>query len=165
VTFTIADGPRQSSHSRVRVPRDSLPYFTVSDSVLPKPGRPGPRIYISRNSVAQLYPMYWVPFSSPPTTHRKAMDHRKYRSFSYAKRFHGNVCVAQQQVVYQESAALATALSRCFFSSGTCLPGRCLAMDVYSGSTISAFRRHVTLLTAIKLRRIRRVGNQHAFGT
>jgi hypothetical protein len=30
--FTIAAGPRQCSHSWVRVPRDSWPYFTVSDS-------------------------------------------------------------------------------------------------------------------------------------
>jgi hypothetical protein len=33
--FTISAGPRQSSHSRVRVPWDSRPYFTVSDSRLP----------------------------------------------------------------------------------------------------------------------------------
>jgi hypothetical protein len=33
--FTIATGPRQSSHFRVRVPWDSWPYFTVSDSRLP----------------------------------------------------------------------------------------------------------------------------------
>jgi hypothetical protein len=31
-TFTIAAGPRQRIHSRVRVPWDSRPYFTVSDS-------------------------------------------------------------------------------------------------------------------------------------
>jgi hypothetical protein len=30
----IAAGPRQRSHSRVRVPWDSQPYFTVSDSRL-----------------------------------------------------------------------------------------------------------------------------------
>jgi hypothetical protein len=33
--FTIAAGPRQRSHSRVRVPWDSRPYFTVSASRLP----------------------------------------------------------------------------------------------------------------------------------
>jgi hypothetical protein len=32
LSFTIAAGLRQSSHSRVRVPWVSLPYFTVSDS-------------------------------------------------------------------------------------------------------------------------------------
>jgi hypothetical protein len=56
LTFTIAAGPRQSSHSQVRVPRDSWPYFTVSDSRLPQPGGPGPPVYISpRNRVARLY--------------------------------------------------------------------------------------------------------------
>jgi hypothetical protein len=44
LSFTIAAGPRQRSHSLVRVPWNSRPYFTVSDSRLP--------------------------FSSPPTTRR-----------------------------------------------------------------------------------------------
>jgi hypothetical protein len=34
LSFTIAAGPRQRSHSRVRVPWESRPYFTVSDSRL-----------------------------------------------------------------------------------------------------------------------------------
>jgi hypothetical protein len=34
LSFTIVAGPRHCSHSRVRVPWDSLPYFTVSDSRL-----------------------------------------------------------------------------------------------------------------------------------
>jgi hypothetical protein len=32
-----------------------------------------------------------------------------------------------------------------FVAAGTCLPSRCLAMNVYSGSAIPAFRRHVTI--------------------
>jgi hypothetical protein len=44
--FTIVAGPRQRNHSWVWVPRDSWPYFTVSDSTLPQPGGPCPRIYI-----------------------------------------------------------------------------------------------------------------------
>jgi hypothetical protein len=44
--FTIAAGPRQRSHSQVRLPRDSWPHFTVSDSRLPQLGGSGPRIYI-----------------------------------------------------------------------------------------------------------------------
>jgi hypothetical protein len=55
------------------------------------------------------------------------------------------VCVAQQRVVYHESAALATALSRCFDSTGTCLPSRCPAMDVPSDFTTSTFGSHVTI--------------------
>jgi hypothetical protein len=46
LSLTIAAGPRQRSDSQVRVPWDSWPHFTISDSRLPKPGEPGPRIYI-----------------------------------------------------------------------------------------------------------------------
>jgi hypothetical protein len=46
LSFTIAAGPRQCSHFQVRVPRDSWPRFTVSDSRLPQRGGPGPCIYI-----------------------------------------------------------------------------------------------------------------------
>jgi hypothetical protein len=35
LSFTIADGLRRCSHSRVRVPWNSRPYFTVPDSRLP----------------------------------------------------------------------------------------------------------------------------------
>jgi hypothetical protein len=48
LSFTIAAGPRQRSHFRVRVSWDSWPYFTVSDSKLP--------------------------FSSPPTTRRVTVE-------------------------------------------------------------------------------------------
>jgi hypothetical protein len=48
LSSTIAAGPRQRSHSRVRVLWDSGPYFTLSDSRLP--------------------------FSSPPTTHRATVE-------------------------------------------------------------------------------------------
>jgi hypothetical protein len=54
--FTIAAGPRQRSHSRVRVPRDSWPYFTVSDSRLPQPRWPGPRIYIPQEQGGPVIP-------------------------------------------------------------------------------------------------------------
>jgi hypothetical protein len=46
MSSAIAGGPRQRSHSRIKVPRDSWSYFSVSDSRLPQPGGPGPHIYI-----------------------------------------------------------------------------------------------------------------------
>jgi hypothetical protein len=46
LSFTIAAGPHQSSHCRVRVSRDKWLCFTVSESIHPQPGGPGPRIYI-----------------------------------------------------------------------------------------------------------------------
>jgi hypothetical protein len=48
LSFTTAAGPRQPSHSRVRVPWHSWPYFTLSNSRLP--------------------------FSSPPTTGRVTVE-------------------------------------------------------------------------------------------
>jgi hypothetical protein len=56
LSFTVAAGPRQRSHSRVRVPRDSRQYFTVSDSRLPQPGGPGPRIYIPQEQGGLIIP-------------------------------------------------------------------------------------------------------------
>jgi hypothetical protein len=44
--FQIAAGPRQRSHSRIRVPRNSSSCFTVSNSTLPHLEGPGPRIFI-----------------------------------------------------------------------------------------------------------------------
>jgi hypothetical protein len=62
-SFTIAAGPRQRSHFRVRVPRYSWPYFTVSDSRLPQSGGPGPRMYIPpRIGWPSYTPRNWVPF-------------------------------------------------------------------------------------------------------
>jgi hypothetical protein len=45
LSFTIAASPRQRNHSQVRVPLESWPHFSVSDSRLPQPGGPGLRIY------------------------------------------------------------------------------------------------------------------------
>jgi hypothetical protein len=56
LSFTIVAGPRQRSHSQVRVLRDSLPYFTVSDSRVTQPGG------------------LWLAFSSPRTTRRAPME-------------------------------------------------------------------------------------------
>jgi hypothetical protein len=65
MSFTIAAGPRQRSHFRVRVPRDSLQYFTISDSRLPQPGGPGPPyLYPPRTGWPSYAPRHWVPFPS-----------------------------------------------------------------------------------------------------
>jgi hypothetical protein len=48
LSFTISAGPRRRSHFRVRLPCDTRPYFTVSDSRLP--------------------------FLSPPTTRRATVE-------------------------------------------------------------------------------------------
>jgi hypothetical protein len=56
LSFTTAGGPRQRSHSRVRFPRDSWPYFTVSDLRPPKPGWSGPRIFIPQEQSGLVIP-------------------------------------------------------------------------------------------------------------
>jgi hypothetical protein len=56
LSFTIAAGPRQRSHSHVRVPRDSWPHFTVPDSRLPEPGGLGPHNYIPQKQGGPITP-------------------------------------------------------------------------------------------------------------
>jgi hypothetical protein len=72
LSFTIAAGPRQRSHSRVRVPQNSRPYFVASDSRAPlKTGAPDPHIYILRDRVAPFGPLLLLSglrwrYSNPP---------------------------------------------------------------------------------------------------
>jgi hypothetical protein len=56
LSFTIAAGPHQRSHSQVRVPRDSWPHFTVSDSRLLQPGAPGSRVCIPQEQGGPVIP-------------------------------------------------------------------------------------------------------------
>jgi hypothetical protein len=49
-------GPRQRSDSRVRVPRHSWAYCTLSDSRLPQHGGPGPRIHIAQEQGGPVIP-------------------------------------------------------------------------------------------------------------
>jgi hypothetical protein len=75
LSFTIAAGPRQRSHSQVRVPRDSWPYFTVSDSRRPQPGGPSPRIYIAQEQGGLVIPPSTrFFFSLLPTTRRTTVE-------------------------------------------------------------------------------------------
>jgi hypothetical protein len=63
LSFTIAADPRQNRHSWVQVPRESRPYFTISDSRLPQPRRPGPCIYIPQeHGVPVINPDTGFPF-------------------------------------------------------------------------------------------------------
>jgi hypothetical protein len=75
LSFTIASGPRQRSHSQVRVPRDSWPHFTVSDSRLPQTGGSRfPYLYPPGTGWPGYTPRHWVLFSSPPTTRRATVE-------------------------------------------------------------------------------------------
>jgi hypothetical protein len=54
--FTIVAGPHQRSHSRIRVSRDSWPYFTVLYSRVSQLGGTGPRIYIPQKQDGLIIP-------------------------------------------------------------------------------------------------------------
>jgi hypothetical protein len=74
LSFTIAAGPRQRSHSQVRFPRDSWQYLTLSDLRLHPPWGPDPRIYITVMSLGTGFafrfllrlPVLRCRFSTPP---------------------------------------------------------------------------------------------------
>jgi hypothetical protein len=56
LSFKIAAGIRQRSHSRARVPRNLRPYFTVSDSRFHQLGGSGSRIYIHQEQDGPVIP-------------------------------------------------------------------------------------------------------------
>jgi hypothetical protein len=68
LSFTTVAGPRQRSHSRLRVPQESWPHFTVSDSRLPQPRGPGTRICIPQEQGGPVIPqelgsLYVAPYN------------------------------------------------------------------------------------------------------
>jgi hypothetical protein len=86
ISFTIAAGPRQRSHSRVRVPWDSQSYFTVSDSRLP--------------------------FSTPPTTRRATVEvFDPDRENIIPFRIQGNVCLSTSNELFPRIYLRGTSLS------------------------------------------------------
>jgi hypothetical protein len=54
--FTFAGGPCLRSHSQVRVPRDLRQHSTLSDSRLPQPRGPGPRIFSPQEEGGPIIP-------------------------------------------------------------------------------------------------------------
>jgi hypothetical protein len=78
LSFVIAAGLRQRSKSQVRVLRDLLPHFTVSDSKLLQPGGPDDRIYIRKERGGPVIPPgRWVFFSLLPITRRATVEIRE----------------------------------------------------------------------------------------
>jgi hypothetical protein len=74
LSFTVAAGPLQRSHSRSesRGTDEHILLSQIRDSPNLEVQVP---VFISpRNSESQLYPHHWVPFSSPPTTRRAAVE-------------------------------------------------------------------------------------------
>jgi hypothetical protein len=62
LSFTIAAGPHQHSHSQILVPQDSWPHFIFSDYRLPHPGGSDPLIYIPKDLGGPVPPGIGFPF-------------------------------------------------------------------------------------------------------
>jgi hypothetical protein len=105
LSFTVAAGLRQRSHSQARVPRNSWSYFTVSISRFLQPGGPSPRIYIPQEQGGPVTPpstefpfhrllrlagLRWR-YSNPPSDGIQFM--KSLQGFLYRiARIHGNSC-------------------------------------------------------------------------
>jgi hypothetical protein len=72
--LSIAAGPRPRSHSRARVEWDSWFYLLSQIRDFPNLDNQVRLLISPRNRVAQLYPRYWVLFSSPSTTCRATVE-------------------------------------------------------------------------------------------
>jgi hypothetical protein len=129
LSFTIAAGLRQLNQSRVWVPRDSRPYFTVPDSRLP--------------------------FSSPPTTRRATVEVFHPASIRDLFRPLLPLILSAWDPRYIASGRthrqhrLSTVVPLLGVVAETCLPRSCLAMDVSSDFTIPDFGRRVTILKVL----------------
>jgi hypothetical protein len=112
LSFTIAAGPRERSHSQVRIPRDSWSQFTVWHWRLPQPGGPCPRIYTPQEQGDPVIP--------PGTLF-------PFRRLLLLARPHRKRCF--QQLLY------CCVLIRCW---GTVFADHCLVIDDLSRYTIPA---------------------------
>jgi hypothetical protein len=98
LSFVYAAGPRQCSLSRVRVPWDSRPYFTVSDLRLPFSSPPTTRMVTvevfdpasTRVICLFLWSYNWQFVSVITSRHG---PRRKHSSLLYSNRFRGSVFV------------------------------------------------------------------------
>jgi hypothetical protein len=127
-SFTTAAGSRHHSHSRVRVPRDSWPYFTVSDSRLSQIEGPGPRIYIPRNSVVGLYPQALG-----------SLFVISYDSQGYGR---GNLLTFTLYCIENTASKSSSIVACVSVAAYTCLSSRYQAMAVF-------FSHHVIILKSI----------------
>jgi hypothetical protein len=85
LSFTIAAGPRQRSHFRIRVPWHSWPYFTVSDSRLPFTSPPATRrvtveVFEPASTRGLTYGLVWPPFITLRDPYRK----HRLKGFQFA---------------------------------------------------------------------------------
>jgi hypothetical protein len=104
-----------------------------------------PYLYHPETGWPSYTPRQWVNFSPLPTTLNCQLL-IKSRHGSHRK--HGSHCCRRMftdPLLRNGLLICCSLVPYAFYSAGTCLLSRYLAMDVSSGSTIAAFRRHVTL--------------------
>jgi hypothetical protein len=132
--FTIAASPRQRTHSRVRVPGDSWPYFTVSDSRPPTWRTKSPYLYLQAlgslfvafydsqgygggirtclQAEFAEFPPNWFPYIAVARTKQEIplLLLESLRNLETSHREHSSYCCVV---------------------AGTCILSRCLAMVMY----------------------------------
>jgi hypothetical protein len=111
--FTIASGPRQRSHSWVRVLWDSRPYFTVSDSRLPFSSPPTTRI-----ATVEVFYSLWKPLSRDVSRQWGSCLHESTGFYNYH--------VGLTEVTMSKGST--ATFHECFVSE-TCMNG-CLAKQI-----------------------------------
>jgi hypothetical protein len=146
LSFIIASGPRQLSHSQVWVPRNSWPHFTFSDSRLHQPGGPGSRINISQEQGCTGFPfrrllrlagLRWR-YSTPPAHGFLHLSCLRSSLFSLGAVFTENSFSKNTLLLRVYRFLLTDGFFYCcaFASAGICLPSRCLVMN-YFGFQVS----------------------------
>jgi hypothetical protein len=142
--------PRQYNHSRVRVPWDSRPYFTLSDSRLPFSSTPTCRATVEVFDLASKCP--FMTRCGPRTEYT-------------IERFVGcNLPIPCHENLYQSPVNTSNYIS-VFLAAETCLADRCLAsvysalprecadrsavqqMDIFRISDLRSHQHPITLLT------------------
>jgi hypothetical protein len=104
LSFTIAAGPRQRIHSQVRVPQDSRPHFTVSDSRLPHLEARSLYLYPPGTGWPSFNPRYWVPFPSPFTTRRVTVELIRIRLHTLEAQSAIPWCINSRRIKYKTPA-------------------------------------------------------------
>jgi hypothetical protein len=129
LSFTIAAGPRQRSYSHVRVPRDSWPYFTASDSTHPSTWRArSPYLYPQEDGGAVTPPGTGFPFRR---ILRLAGLWWRYSNRLHKRSIPSSIIFSvinppgtdQQKTPFPNNTSI---VAWVFVSGGRCLPSRCL---------------------------------------
>jgi hypothetical protein len=114
-SLTIAAGPRHRSHSRVRVPWDSRPYLTVSDSRLPFLSPP-----TTRRAMVEIFDPASTRDSLPILKSKsKTLNYSCFNCAPY-----NPFALTEQKTHFQTTSIVACA----FVAARTCLTSRCLVM-------------------------------------